>query len=144
METLKRVIGVVLIVIAAIVALHTVIEPIYHTSTEDNPSCPGWDHINPLSAISIILGVIFGYIRMSHAGENSSVQEFLAANTLFYGYMFAAIIFFWNWFGISRFAQDFTAIGADPRTLVWILFNGILPLLSGAMGVHLLRARVSE
>ena len=140
MEALKRVIGVVLIVIAAIIAIHTIIEPIYHVSTEDSPTSSIWGYINPFSAISIILGLIFGYIRMNRAGENSSVQEFIAANTLFYGFVCIAIIFFWNWFGISGIGQDFTAVGGDTRGLIWILIDAILPLLSGAMGAHLLRA----
>ena len=113
MESLKRVIGVVLIVIAAIVAIHTIIEPIYHTSTDDSPHSSAWDYINPLSAISIILGLIFGYIRMSRAGADSSVQDFIAANTLFYGFIFVAIIFFWNWFGISGVGSNFKAVGMD-------------------------------
>ena len=140
MAALKRVIGVVLIVIAAIVAIQTVFEPIYHTSTDDSPHSSAWDYINPLSAISIILGVIFGYIRMSRAGTDASVQEFIAANTLFYGFMFAAIIFFWNWFGISDIGAGFTAVGHNTRSLIWILFDATLPLLNGAMGVHLLRS----
>ena len=144
MEALKRVIGVVLIIIAAIVAIHTVIEPVYHTSTEDSPYSSIWDIINWLSLISIILGLIFGYIRMSRADANSSGQEFLAANTQFYGFMFVAIIFLWNWFGISKVGSDFTAVGNDPRTMVWIIFDAILPLLNGAMGVHLLRSNASE
>ena len=144
MESLKRIIGVVLIVIAAIVAIHTVIEPLYHTSTEDRPYSPTWDWINWLSVISIILGLIFGYIRMSSAGANSSGNEFLAANTQFYGFVFVAIIFLWNWFGISKAGSDFTAVGNDPRTMVWIIFDAILPLLSGALGVHLLRASPTE
>ena len=141
METLKRVIGVVLIVIAAIVAIHTVIEPVYHSGDAYSSA---WYWINLLSVISIVLGLIFGYIRMSHAGANSSVQEFLAANTLFYGFLFAAIIFLWNWFGSSSTGQDFTAVSADTRGLVWIICNAILPLLNGAMGTHLLRASTSE
>ena len=144
MAALKRVIGVVLIIIAAIVAIHTVIEPVYHTSTEDSPYSSIWDIINWLSLISILLGLIFGYIRMSRADANSSGQEFLAANTQFYGFMFVAIIFLWNWFGISKVGSDFTAVGNDPRTMVWIIFHAILPLLNGAMGVHLLRAGASE
>ena len=144
MAALKRIIGVVLIVIAAIVAIHTVIEPIYHTSTEDSPYSSAWDYINWLSVISIILGVIFGYIRMSHAGADSSVQEFIAANTLFYGFMFAAIIFLWNWFGISGIGSGFTAVGHNTRSLVWILFNATLPLLNGAIGIHLIRSSASE
>ena len=43
METLKRVIGVVLILIAAIIAIHTVIEPVYHTSSEAQPYSSTWD-----------------------------------------------------------------------------------------------------
>ena len=140
MESLKRFIGVVLIVIAAIVAIQTILEPIYHTSTPDSPHSSAWDYINPLSAISIILGLIFGYIRMSRLGSDSSVQEFIAANTLFYGFIFTAIIFFWNWFGIMGVASEFTAVGMDTRSLVWILFDAILPPLNIAMGIHLLRA----
>ena len=144
MEALKRVIGVVLILIAAIVAIHTVIEPVYHTSSDAQPYSSAWDWINWLSAISIILGLIFGYIRMSRAGDGSSVQEFVAANTLFYGFLFAAILFFWNWFGISGAGQDFTAVSADTRGLVWIVFDALHPLLSGALGAHLLRSSASE
>ena len=140
METLKRIIGVVLIVIAAIVAIQTVLEPIYHTSTTDSPYSSTWDYINPLSLISIILGVIFGYMRMRRAGADASVQEFIAANTLFYGFMFVAIIFLWNWFGISDVGQDFTGVGHGTRSLIWILLDATLPLLNGAMGVHLLRS----
>ena len=143
MEAFKRFIGVVFIVIAAIVAIQTIIEPIYHTSTADSPSSSAWDYINPLSAISIILGLIFGYIRMRGIGENSSVQEFIAANTLFYGFIFTAIIFFRNWFSIMGIAADFTHVSMDTRSLVWILFDAILPPLNIAMGIHLLRASPS-
>ena len=138
MQALKRVIGVVLILIAAIVAIHTVIEPIYHTSSDTQPYSSTWDWINPLSAISIILGLIFGYIRMSRAGDGSG-SEFIAANTLFYGFLFTAILFFWNWFGISGVGQEFKGASPDVRSLVWIIVDALHPLLSGAMGAHLLR-----
>ena len=117
MGGLKRLIGIVLIVIAAIVAIQTIIEPVYHTSTDDSPHSSAWDIINWLSAISIILGLIFGYMRMRRVGADSSVQEFIAANTLFYGFIFTAIIFFWNWFGILGIGSDFTAVSMDARSL---------------------------
>ena len=144
MNAFKQIVGVILILIAAIVAIHTVIEPVYHTSTKENASSSIWDIINPLSAIAIILGLIFGCCRMRRAGENSSGPEFIAANTLFYGFVFAAILFFWNWFGISDFGEDFTAVGDDVRSIVWIFFDALFPLLSGAMGLHLLRSSASE
>ncbi len=142
MDGIKKVIGVVLIIIAALVAIHTVIEPIYHTTdpSSENPYSSAWGYINPLSAISIVLGLIFGYIRMSNTDENSSVQEFIAANTLFYGFIFAAILFFWNWFGILEVGKEFTAVDPQTRSIVWIIIDAILPCLNGALGAHLLRS----
>ena len=144
MEGLKKVIGVVHILIAAIVAIHTVVEPLYHTSVVGgNPYSSIWDYINPLSAISIVLGLIFSYVRMKKVSESSSVQEFIAANTLFYGFMFAAILFFWNWFGILN-AETYTAIGRETRSTIWIIFDALLPLLNGAIGMHLVRSNVDR
>ena len=146
MDTIKKVIGVILILIAVIVALHTIIEPVYHTSdpNSDNPYSPLWGYINPLSAISIVLGIIFSYSRKSRISENSSIQEFITANTLFYGFVFIAIIFFWNWFGILPVGADYTAASADTRSVVWIFFDAIQPLLNGALGVYMLRSNSNE
>lgn len=145
MEPLKKIVGVVLIIIAAIVAIHTVIEPLYHTSTEDDPyNSSVWTYINVLSAVSIVLGIIISYARKSKVGENASVQEFIAANTLFYGFMFAAIFFFWNWFGLINPGQDYTPTQSDTGSTVWIIFDAIFPLLNGALGAHLLRSGASE
>lgn len=146
MDSLKKVIGVVLILIAAIIALHTILEPVYHTTDpdSDNPYSPLWGYINPLSAISIILGILFSYSRKSRITDDSSVQEFITANTLFYGFLFSAIIFFWNWFGILKVGADFTAVSADTRSLVWIFFDALLPLLNGALGAHLLRSNSND
>ena len=83
-------------------------------------------------------------MRMRGVGENSSVQEFIAANTLFYGFIFSGIMFFWNWFGIMGAASDFTAVSSDTRGLVWILFDAMLPPLNIAMGISLLRTGSSE
>ena len=146
MDALKKVVGVFLILIAAIVALHTILEPIYHTSdpNSNNPYSSLWGYINPLSAISIILGILFSYSRKSRITDNSSVQEFISANTLFYGYMFIAIIFFWNWFGILKVGAEFTAVSAETRSLVWIFFDALQPLLNLALGGHLLRSNSND
>lgn len=146
MDALKKVIGVVLILIAIIIALHTILEPVYHTTdpNSDNPYSSVWGYINPLSAISAVLGIIFSYIRLSRITDNSSVQEFIAANTLFYGFLFTTIIFFWNWFGILKVGADFTAVSADTRSLVWIFFDALQPLLNGALGAHLLRSNSND
>lgn len=138
MLNLKRVIGVLLITVALLVAIHTIIEPLYHVSTSDMPYSPFWYFINPMAALTIVLGLICSYLRLHHSRTSTSVQEFIAANTLFYAFVFTAVIFFWNWFGIIGAGQEFTAIGNDTRTLVWIFFDALLPPLNIAMGLHLL------
>ena len=145
MESLKKVIGVFLILVAAIVAIHTVLEPLYYTSTDENPNNDSvWIYINILSAISLVLGIIISFVRKNNISENSSVQEYITANTLFFGFMFAAIIFFWNWFGLINPGKDFTPTQSDTGSMVWIIFDAILPLLNGALGMHLIRSNSSD
>ena len=141
MQSLMKIIGVFLIIVAAIVAIHTVIEPLYHTSTEENPyNSSVWAYINALSAISVVLGVIISYSRKNKVNENSSIQEFIAANTLFFGFIITAIFFFWNWFGLINPGQDYAPTKTDTGSMIWIIFDAILPCLNGALGAHLLRS----
>ena len=141
MNTLKRICGLFLVLIAVAVAVHTVVEPLYHTSSEGQPYSPFWDILNPLMAIAIMVGVLFGYLRKNAAdseGDSGTVtREFVAANVQFYGFLCVGIMFFWNWFIL--YSPEFTAVGAETASLVWILIDATLPLLTGAMGVFLLR-----
>lgn len=139
---LKRISGVILIVMAVAVAVQTIVEPLYHTSSEGQPYSPLWSILGWLMIVPIVLGVIYGYLRKkdvdSEGGNDAVTREFLAANTQFYGFLFVGILFLWNWF--NQLSSGFTAIGADTVTLVWILVDAALPLLSGAMGVFLLKS----
>ena len=141
MNTLKRICGLFLVLMAVAVAVHTVVEPLYHTSSEGQPYSPLWSTMDGLMALAIALGVIFGYLRKKAAdseGDSGTVtREFVAANVQFYGFLCVGIMFFWNWFIL--YSPEFTAIGADTASLVWILIDATLPLLTGAMGVFLLR-----
>ena len=141
MDTLKRICGLFLVLTAVAVAVHTVVEPLYHVSSEGQPYSPLWDILNPLMAVAIVLGALFGYLRKKAAdseGDSGAVtREFVAANVQFYGFLCVGIMFFWNWFIL--YSPAFTAIGADTASLVWILIDAALPLLTGAMGVFLLR-----
>ena len=141
MDTLKRICGLFLVLMAVAVAVHTVVEPLYHTSSEGQPYSPIWNILNPLMALAIALGLIFGYLRKKAAdseGNSGAVTcEFVAANVQFYGFLSMGILFFWNWFIL--YSPEFTAVGAETASLVWILIDATLPLLAGAMGVFLLR-----
>ena len=140
MDMLRRIAGVVLVVVGVVVAVHTVVEPLYYVSTEASPDSPIWSIIDPFQAAAVVLGVIFGYIRKRGVDLEDGAPitcEFLAANTLFYGFLFVGILFFWNWFNLL--SPAYTAVGTDTVSLLWGFINAALPLLSGAMGLSLLR-----
>ena len=141
MDIFRRGVGVVLIVIGAVVAVHMIAQPLYDASSEASPHNPIWSIINPFMALAVVLGVIFGYIRkrgVDHEGGGAPItREFLSANTLFYGFLFVGILFFWNWF--SSLSPDFTAVGTDAVSLVWAFIDAALPLLAGVMGLSLLK-----
>lgn len=140
----RKIVGAYLILVAVLVGVHTVVEPLYHVSTEARPYSPAWDILNALMIVALALGLVFGYIRKSRAdGDGGAVsREFLTSNTLFYGLLFVSILFFWNWFNLQ--SPAFTAIGAETVGLVWILVDALLPLLTGALGVSLVRGGGGE
>ena len=141
MDMLKKVIGILLIVVAAAVAIHTVVEPLYHASSDAQPYSPLWNILDPIMAVAIILTIIFGYIRKRDAcseADTAITREWLSANVIFYGIIFIGIMFFWNWFNLLMPA--FTAVSADAVSLAWIIIDAALPLLLGAMGMSLMRS----
>jgi hypothetical protein len=142
MDSFKRIVGVYLILVAAVVAIHTVAEPLYYTSTEASPYSPHWSKINALMVLAIVLGLVFGCMRKRgiDGGEGSAVtREYLEAHVLFYGLLFVAILFFWNFFNLH--SPGFTAIAHDTASAVWIVIDAALPIILGAMGASLLRSR---
>lgn len=134
---LKKICGVYLIAIAVVVAVQTVAEPLYHVSGPGQPYSPIWTLINPLTALAIVLGVIFAYTGKQDAGGQTVTREFLVSNALLYGFLFVGIIFFWNWFNIL--SPEFTAVGDDAISLAWIIIDAAVPLLAGVTGIRLLR-----
>ena len=142
MNSLKQIAGVVLILIGALVAIHTVIEPLYHASSQASPYSPNWSTINPLMALSIVLGLIFACMRKQEVdregGDAAVTRRFLAANTIFYGLLFIGILFFFNWFNLL--SPAYNAVGPDAVSVIWAVIDAALPLLLGAQGMALVRS----
>ena len=142
MKPLKQIVGVVLILIGALVAIHTVVEPLYHASSEASPYSPNWTYINPLMALAIVLGLIFACMRKQQVdgegGGAAVTRDFLAANTIFYGLIFIGILFFFNWFNLQ--SPAYNAVGPDAVSVIWAVIDAALPLLLGAQGMTLLKS----
>ena len=132
MDALRRAVGVLLLLTAAIVGIYFVVDQL-----EVLPFL--WAEINYLMTVAIVLGLIFAYLRkrsLEAAGLDRIVtRRYLEANILFYGFLLVAMLFFWNWF--DRLIDD------EPqgihRNIVWIIVDTVGPLLWGALGMFLLR-----
>ena len=102
MDMLRRTSGAVLLLMAFAVALHTIVEPLYHASSKASPYSPVWSVLGWLMFVPLALGVTFGYLRKRDAGRagpaGAVTRELLAAQTHFYGGLFFGIMFLWNWF----------------------------------------------
>ncbi len=147
MDIIKKIVGIILLIVAVVVAVHTIVEPLYFDSSQSGSGYSEgvWAIINPLSAITVILGIIFGYMRKRDADaadETAVTREFLTANTIFFGFLFIGIMFFWNWFNLL--SPAFNAIGPDTVSLTWIIIDAGLPILAAVLGVHLLLAGTDE
>ncbi len=143
---MNRIGGIYLIAVAVAVAVHTVLEPLYHVSAAGQPYSPLWSILNPLMTVAIVIGVAAAW-RCKRAvdqegGDAPVSRAFLIANTLFFGLLFFGIMYVWNWFNLM--SPGFTAISEGTVSLVWIIVDAALPLLWGATGVALLRTKDSE
>ena len=138
---IRRAGGLFLVVVAVAVAVHTVVEPLYHTSSETQPYSPLWNILDPLMVAAVAVGLIFAWLRKRSVDRNQDghaiTRAWLVANTLIYGLLFVAILLLWNWFNLL--SPGYTAIGDEAVSLVWILIDAVLPLLLGALGIALLR-----
>ena len=143
---MNRIGGIYLLAVAVAVAVHTVVEPLYHVSAEGQPYSPLWSILNPLMAVAIVLGAAVAWRckrAVDQEGDDAPVSRaFVIANAMFYGFVFFGIMYLWNWFNLL--SPGFTAIEEGTVSLVWIVVDAGLPLLWGAAGVALLRSGAQE
>ena len=140
---MQRAAGIFLVLVAVVIAVHTVVEPLYHASTDGQPYSPLWNVLDPLMVAAVAVGVIFAWLRKRAAGSQRNGDAvtciWLAANTWFYGLLFIAILLLWNWFNLL--SPRYTAPPASAVSIVWITIDALLPLLLGSLGISLLRRR---
>ncbi len=142
---MQKVGGFFFIAVAVVVAVHTVVEPFYHVSTDDQPYSPVWDILDPLMVVAVALGAALAWRRKAAVDRDAAgpvTREYLAANVLFFGFVSVGIVLLHSWFGLL--SPAFTAVGPDAASVMWIFTDAALPLLCGATGAELLRQGIPE
>ena len=119
--TLQRVLGVYMILAAAVVGVHFVISPLY-----DDAGVTRQAHAIMAAAVLIALGATTTWKR-ALAGD-ADLKRYIEANVAFYGALWLTIWFFWNWFGFL--------VGRDEQ-VVWAFIDPLFVLVAGAAGYRL-------
>ena len=134
----RQIIGALFMVIAAVVAIHAILEPLFFAPTAAQPYSPLWDIINPFMALAVVAGAVMSFIRKRAVDEEGGVTwDRLAASVLFYGFVFVGILFFWNWFNIL--GPGLNAANTDASAVVWIAIDATLPILAGSLGMRIFK-----
>ena len=150
MDSIKRVVGILLVIHGGACGVFTIIEHLFQAATGLADSelgySPVWMYLDPATAVGVALGVGFalrGKLAMQRerrdggSGNGGVTRAYLEANVLFYGFLFVAILFYRLFFGDLTESNTLLA-AADVE---WSIVYGLYPLLAVALGIGLARGR---
>lgn len=135
MNALKKVLALILSLIAIAVLFQLVFSPFYPDAVDIDWT---WNVLNWFIAFGVVAALIATYLRKRGLSADSSGadREHIWANTAFYAAAVLAIWFFWNWF-------DDLTVGAEGqsqvRLIFWSIINPLFIILMGAVSARLWR-----
>ena len=132
MSVLIRVAAAFLVAVAASVAVHFVITPIYHPGG-DVPF-KAWEIHNWFMGVGMVIAVVAAYLEKRQVDGDGSddLKLHLEANTVFYATAALFLLYFWNWF--SNLSPNNQADGQ-----YWTVIDVAMPILMGVGGCRLWR-----
>ena len=136
MSYLLRVAAAYVVLTGAAIAAHFIITAFYHAG--DAP-ITAWHYMNWFIALAMLLTLAASYaVKRRMDGEGSAdLKRYLEANTVFYGSVAAAIIYFWNWFHALSPGNV-----ADGQ--FWSVLGAALPILMVVTGLRLWKMRAGQ
>ena len=137
MRAIKRLAGIYLVGLGAIVAVHFITTQFYDP-TWAGDSIAVWKVLDPLMAIGIVIVLITAFQGKCSAGRQSNgadvSRQYLEAN---FNYYFGIVLFIgllWNWIGVGFIEPT------NDNLLLWLVIDTTLPPFVGAAGIRLLRS----
>ena len=144
MEMFKRVFGYVHILLALLVGIHYIVLPVYDYGGDDYDL---WSVINFFTAAGAVFAVLFSFMRWRDAASAEDVRENVAASVMLIASLAFFMLFFEQWLASRLFADELTDAGPafdNYRSLVWTVIDVVFPVISGVVGIHLLRETSSD
>ncbi len=132
MSILLRAAAAYLVLLAAAVAVHFIITPLYHPGG-DAPFTV-WEVMNWFMTVGILITVAAAYAEKRRIDNDaaSDMKRYLEANVVFYGAVAVLILYFWNWF--SSLSPNNV-----PDGQFWAVIDTAMPIVMGVTGCRLWR-----
>ena len=139
MDGIKRIIGLLLILVSLIVAVQFIAWRLYDSGDV-------WTIVNYISLVTIAVSFYFNLQRKlnsdANLGENVT-REYLESNILYFATMVLAVLFLFNWLNLR--VNGFSEVGVEVmHDVVWVVVDILIILVAGATGGHLLRGSSSD
>ena len=134
MSSLKKVLALILSLIAIAVLFQLIFSPFYPDTVDTDVV---WNALNWLIAFGVAAALIATYLRkrvLSAYGGNG--REHIFANTAFYAAAVLAIWFFWNWFDDLTVGEEGQS---QVRLIFWAFINPLFIILMGTVSARLWR-----
>ena len=134
MDGIKRIIGVVYVLVSIVVAVQFIAWRLYDSGAV-------WEIVNYVSLVAIALAFYFNLDRKrkSDGSSDGSVnREYLESNVMYFATMVLAALFLFNW--LDLLVNGASDVGEEVmHDVVWVVVDILIILVSGATGGYLLR-----
>ena len=134
---IKRVLGIILVVVGAALFVNVIIEPLYPAGVDQRPI---WMVVDLLVVAGLIVAAVYNYRRKrayDAAADGSITREYVEVNLLFWGLIPTAIWFLPAWFQFVMGSEEF-------EHMVWIVADSLALLILLPTGLHLTRGRGTD
>ncbi|MDE2817504.1 MAG: hypothetical protein OXM03_02295 [Chloroflexota bacterium] len=134
MNALKKVLALILSLIAIAVLFQLLFSPFYPDTVDINWT---WNVLNWFIAFGVAVALIATYLNKRGLSAGSSTgREYIFANTAFYAAAVLAIWFFWNWFDDLTVGEEGQS---ELRLIFWSYINPLFIILMGTVSARLWR-----
>ncbi len=134
MDGIKRIIGVLLILVSIVIAVQFIAWRLYDSGDV-------WRVVNYVSLVAIVLAFYFNLERKRNhdaSGETGITREYIESNVMYYATIILAALFLFNW--LNLLVNGASEVGEEVmHDVVWVVVDIMIIVVSGATGGYLLR-----
>ena len=139
LRILKRLLGVVHIVLAVVVGVNWIATPIYHDGSIDYPV---WMFLSFFMAPAVLIALIVNFLSKRALDREESdgalTRQYFEVNLAFYASIVLALWYYWNFFGTLFPETESAAVGLIHLEM-WTFIDVLFVLVVGVTGFRLWR-----